>query len=124
MRKKCISFENLETYHFLDKIKFLSKNKFLILIFCGVGILFDIFFLKLTSDFLIFFLTGLWILAVKFYKFKGRVSVGVALGFLVLCPFLLILKKEAIAEKAAIWMYMFLVVGVIQMLIEVRKEKR
>jgi len=94
--------------------KFLGKNKFLILIFCGVGILFDIFFLKLTSDFLIFFLTGLWILAVKFYKFKGRVSVGVALGFLVLCPFLLILKKEAIAEKAAIWVYMFLVVGVIQ----------
>jgi len=103
---------------------FLNKYRFLILIFCGVGILFDIFFLKLTSDFLIFFLTGLWILAVKLYKFEGRVSVGMALGFLVLCPFLLILKKEAIAEKAAIWTYMFLVVGVIQMLIEVRKEKR
>jgi len=103
---------------------FLNKYRFLILIFCGVGILFDIFFLKLTSDFLIFFLTGLWILTVKLYKFEGRVSVGVALGFLVLCPFLLILKKEAIAEKAAIWAYMFLVVGIIQMLIEVRKEKR
>jgi len=104
--------------------KFLGKNKFLILIFCGVGILFDIFFLKLTSDFLIFFLMGLWILTIKLYKFEGKVSLGVALGFLVLCPFLLILKKEAIAEKAAIWTYMFLVVGVIQMLIEVRKEKR
>ena len=103
---------------------FLNKYRFLILIFCGVGILFDIFFLKLTSDFLIFFLMGLWVLAVRYYKFEGRVSVGVALGFLVLCPLLLILKKEAIAEKAAIWAYMFLVVGVIQMLIEVRKEKR
>ena len=94
--------------------KFLGKNKFLILIFCGLGVFFDIFFLKFTSDFLIFFLTGLWILVVKLYKFEGRVSVGMALGFLVLCPFLLILKKEAIAEKAAIWTYMFLVVGVIQ----------
>jgi len=104
--------------------KFLSKNKFLILIFCGFGILLDIFFLKLTSDFLIFFLTGLWILVVRLYKFEGRVSVAVALGFLILCPFLLIFKKEAIAEKAAIWVYMFLVVGVIQMFIEVKKEKR
>jgi hypothetical protein len=103
---------------------FLDKYRFLILILSGISILFDIFFLKFTSDFLIFFLTGLWVLVVKLYKFEGRVSVAVALGFLVLCPFLLIFKKEAIAEKAAIWAYMFLVVGVIQMFIEVKKEKR
>jgi len=91
-----------------------SAYKQLVLFICAIGILMDIFIFKLTSDFLIFFLTALWVLTVKFYKFEGRVSVAVALGFLILCPFLLIFKKEAIAEKAAIWTYMFLVVGVIQ----------
>jgi len=41
-----------------------------------------------------------------------------------MCPFLLIFKKNLIAEKAAVWAYMFLVVGVIQMMIEYMKEER
>lgn len=101
---------------------FLNKYRFLILTCCGIAILFDIFFLRFTSDFLIFFLTALWVLVVKLYKFEGRVSVAVALGFLILCPILLIFKKEAIAEKAAIWTYMFLVVGVIQLFISELKN--
>ena len=104
--------------------KFLNRNKFFILGVTTLGILFDIFFMRFTSDFLIFFLTGLWVLAVTLYKFEGRVSVTVALGFLILCPFLLIFKKESIAEKAAIWTFMFLLVGVVQMFIEDRKEKK
>jgi len=40
-----------------------------------------------------------------------------------MCPFLLIFQKEPIAEKAAVWAYMFLLVGVIQMIIEYVKEK-
>jgi hypothetical protein len=105
-------------------ISAVSAYKHLLFLICVIGVLIDVFFLKFTSDFLIFLLTALWVLVVKLYKFEGRVSVAVALGFLVLCPFLLIFKKEAIAEKAAIWTYMFLVVGAIQMFIEVKKEKR
>ena len=92
---------------------------FVLIIF---GILLDIFVLKFTSDLLILILTGLWILSVYRFKFKGRVSIGLALGFLILCPFLLIFKKELIAEKVAIWAYLFLVVGVIQLFIEYFKE--
>ncbi len=90
-----------------------------------LGILIDIFVFKFTSDFIILFLTGLWVLSIYRFKFEGRVSIGFALFFLILCPFLLILGKEPIAEKVAIWAYMFLVVGVIQMFIEyIREGKR
>jgi len=78
----------------------------------------DIFFFKFTSDLLILFLIALWILSARYYKFESRFSIAIALFFLTMCPFLLIFKKDPIAEKAAIWAYMFLVVGVVQMFIE------
>ena len=99
-------------------------NQITILVLVILGILIDIFVLKFTSDLLILILTALWILSVYHFKFKGRTSIGLALGFLILCPFLLIFKKELIAEKAAIWAYMFLVVGAVQMFIEYVKEER
>jgi hypothetical protein len=36
----------------------------------------------------------------------------------------LIFKKDPVAEKAAIWAYMFLVVGTIQMFVEFAKEEK
>ncbi len=109
----------------MRKIKeFLQKFKFWILIGTGAGILFDIFIFNPTFDLVIFLLTGLWVLSVWLYKFKGRISVTGALGFLITCPILLILKKDLIAEKAAIWAYMFLVVGIVQMVIEFLQETK
>lgn len=55
---------------------------------------------------------------------KGQVLVGVGLVFLTLCPFLLIFKAEALAEKAAILAYLFLVVGVGQQVIEYWRERK
>ena len=100
-------------------------NQITLIILVILGILIDIFVFKFTSDFIILFLTGLWVLSIYRFKFEGRVSIGFALFFLILCPFLLIFGKELIAEKVAIWAYMFLVVGVIQMFIEyIREGKR
>jgi len=99
-------------------------NQITLFVLAILGILLDIFVFKFTSDLLILFLTGLWILSIYHYKFEGRVSIGGALLFLTMCPFLLIFKKNLIAEKAAVWAYMFLVVGVIQMMIEYMKEER
>ena len=101
-----------------------NKYKFSILPLTGIVILIDTFFLKFTSSFLSLLVVGLWVLNIWLYKFEGRVSISLALGFLILCPFLLIFNKEAIAEKAAVWAYMFLLVGVIQMIIEYIREER
>jgi len=99
----------------LPRILF-SKEGILVL---GIlGILGDVFVFDFSSDLMILFLTGLWLWSVRRYRLEGRVSVGVALFFLAMCPFLLIFKKDPIAEKAAIWAYMFLVVGVGQLFTE------
>lgn len=104
--------------------KFLEKYKFLILFLTELGIFLDIFFFDSTSGLVILLLTVLWIMSIWLYKFEGKISVAGGLVFLTMCPFSLILKKEAFAEKLAIWAYMFLVVGVGQLFIEYLKEKK
>jgi len=84
----------------------------------------DIFIFDSTQDLVILFLTGLWILTVWLNHFEGRISIAGGLIFLAMCPFLLIFGKEAIAEKSAIWAYMFLAVGVGQMIVEYIREER
>ena len=102
----------------------LSAKKHLWLFISVIGILLDIFIFPLTSDVVILILTGLWIGAVVGWKLEGRFSILGALIFLIMCPFLLIFKKDPLAEKAAIWAYMFLVVGVIQQLIELKRKPK
>ncbi|OQB43715.1 MAG: hypothetical protein BWY03_00626 [Parcubacteria group bacterium ADurb.Bin159] len=102
----------------------LSAKKHWWLFVSVIGILLDIFIFPFTSDVVILILTGLWIGAVVGWKLEGRFSIFAALIFLTLCPFLLIFKKDPLAEKAAIWAYMFLVVGVIQQLIELKRKPK
>jgi len=105
-------------------LKYLFTNYYSWSVVTTLGILLDIFIFKFTSDLVILFLIGLWVILVRHYKFEGRISVGIALGFLILCPFLFLFKKELIAEKAAVWTYLFLVVGVGQMFVEYLREER
>ena len=86
----------------------LEKYKFWILLFAGLAVFVDIFLLESTLDLVILFVTGLWVFSIRLCKFEGRVSIAAALGFLAFCPFLLIFGKETVAEKAAIWAYIFL----------------
>jgi len=102
-------------------LKFLARYRLLLLILTLTGLLVDIFFLNFTSDLVIIFLLVLWLVSVRLFFFGERVSVAVALCFLTLCPFLLILKKDAAAEKAAIWAYLFLVVGVVRASFRLRR---
>ncbi|MBU2592607.1 hypothetical protein KKD61_04070, partial [Patescibacteria group bacterium] len=88
---------------------FLSKEVFLAIFFLGIA--FDIFLISAASDLIILFFILWWLALNLAFKFKSRFSIAVALFFLALCPFLLIFKMDSIAEKAAIWAYMFLVVG-------------
>jgi hypothetical protein len=104
--------------------KVLEKNRPWVLIIAVFGICVDIFLFDFTSDLIILSLILLWVLAVWLYGFEGRISVGICLGFLAICPFLLIFDAQAVAEKFAVWAYMFLVVGVVQQIIGLRREAR
>lgn len=64
-------------------------------------------------------------LLIIFHKFSdGRYAFGIALFFLVLCPFLLLAKKDKIAETSAIFTYYFLVIGTLQEIIEIVRKPR
>jgi len=102
-------------------IKYVSINTRLFwLLVSLIGILFDIFIFKKNSDFTTLLFTFTWILAMIGYQMEARTSFLFALFYLVLCPFLLIMKLDFIAEKAAIWTYMMLVVGTIQSVVELK----
>lgn len=101
---------------------FLSKEVFLAIFFLGIA--FDIFLVSSTSDLIILFFVFWWLALNMAFKFESRFSIAIALFFLALCPFLLIFKMDSVAEKAAIWAYMFLVVGVGQMFLEYRREAK
>lgn len=99
-------------------------SKSMVLFLSVFGVLFDVFVLDFTSALVVLLLVGLWIWTIQLYKPEGWVLVGGGLIFLALCPLLLIIGKEPIAEKSAVWVYMFLVVGAGQMLIKYLKEGR
>lgn len=111
---------------FLSKIKFtLPTYKYIVLFLSVLGIVMDIFLIGyFIFDLIILFLIGLWVLSVWLCGFESKISIGGGLVLLIICPFWLIFDQELIAEKFAIWAYMFLVVGVGQMFIEYLKEEK
>lgn len=104
-------------------LKFIFTNCFFWFFVSISGIILDIFILKFISVLWILFLLILWILSIRHFKFKGKISVSLALIFLSLCPFLLIYKKEIIADKVANWIYIFLLIGLIQIFIDEINDK-
>jgi hypothetical protein len=54
----------------------------------------------------------------------SRLTAVPALAFLIATPFLLIFKKEILAEQAAIYAYYFLIMSVIMGIYEIRKEEK
>jgi hypothetical protein len=69
----------------------------------------------------IFFIT--WLLLALAVQHDSRLSVAIGLAFLVTCPFLLIAKKDTVAEQAANYAYFFLAIGVIVQLEELLMER-
>ena len=102
----------------------IRKYRLLLLFLTFGGILREIFLFNPVSDLVILLLAGFWILSIWICKFKGIVSFGGGLICLALCPILLVFKTEMFAEKAAVWAFIFLVIGTIQIYIENLKEEK
>ncbi len=100
--------------------KISSKYRNLLFYLTILGIFFDVFSFPRNSDLLLLALTFSWTLTIIGFKTESRTSFVLALFWLILTPFFLILKKDIIAEKMAVWTYMMLVVGTIQSIIELK----
>ena len=70
------------------------------------------------------FLVLLYALISFFFIFDSRYAAGAALVFLASCPFLLIFKKDALAESAAIYAYYFLIITVLTQIRELKKAEK
>lgn len=80
------------------------------------GILFEIFFLKGAFEFVVFILVIFWLLMIYFFKLTEKFSYLGALLLLILITILLVAKNNLVfanssAEKAALWFYLFLLIG-------------
>ncbi len=66
----------------------------------------------------------LWMLFLSFllYEWENRIIAGLALFSLASCPFLLIYKKEDLAEIMAIYAYYFLVMAVVLQIVELKRH--
>jgi hypothetical protein len=100
-------------------IWFLKKNKPVVITLIFLAIFADIIFITGNSDIRIFGILGTYIMAVFFYKLKSRLTLlfGLALLGIMYIEFLFTRTSES-TENAAVWLYLFLAIGIIQKLRE------
>lgn len=85
-------------------------------------ILADVFLFAVSSDFRIFGILIIYIFFIKTLKFKSNVTFAFSLVFLILAyiqflfanPIVFITPGEPVAEKTAVWVFLFLVAGIVQ----------
>lgn len=82
----------------------------------------DVVFVSQINHTILIVITSVWIFILINFKLDSRISFVASLFFLGLSPFLLIVHLEAFAEKAALWAYMFLLVGTVHQIGEIRKS--
>ena len=96
-----------------------STSVFLDMILLGV-VLIDGLYLQLGNDFIYLLVPILWIFVQKHFKFTSKKTFIFGIGFLLFPPVFLQFNLGQIAENMAVWAYLFLVAGTIQILMETR----
>ena len=89
-----------------------------------VVVFYDIFWLKESYDWLFISQLFFWGLISHRFRFESRITAILALGFLIMTPIMLIFNQDTLAEKAAVWAYLFLCVTVIQQIYELKKRPK
>lgn len=105
--------------YFKSLLLLLRKNKEVILTIILLTIPADIFLMKGSSDFRIFGILGLYIASILFYRLRSRLTFSFSLVLLggMFVSFIFNGTSES-TEKAAVWLFFFLLTGIIQQLKE------
>lgn len=96
-------------------IPFFKKNRFFLISVIICLVLYDAFFVSISSDLIIFTLIAFYVLISLLFKNRSRLTFSLCLVFL----FILFLEyiKSGVSEKSekiAVWLVIFIAVGVIQ----------
>lgn len=94
---------------------FLYKVKPIALTVIFLAIIVDIFFIKKSSDFIIFGLLAFYIACIFVYNLKSKLTLLFCLVLLgIMFVLLLLTGGSSLTEKSAVWLYFFLLIGIIQ----------
>lgn len=101
----------------------LKENKSAVLSFLIAGILVDIVFTATKSDIVIFGILTVYILAIIFYKLNSKTTFSIC--FIILAALFLeftINGATLYAEKAAVWLFLITLIGILQELFSKKDE--
>ncbi|MBU1017211.1 hypothetical protein KJ678_03580 [Patescibacteria group bacterium] len=90
--------------------KFLIKNKFKVLVVFSIIVFIDMVFINIISNWIIIPLIVFGLLCVVTYKLKFKWCLYISLTLLILMALFGLFQLPIVAEKLAIWAYVFLVV--------------
>ena len=109
----------LDKRYWREGISFLKNNKPIVLTLIFLLIPIDIFFINNSSDLRIFGILALCIISILIYKLKSRLTFMLCLIILgiMYIEFLFTGTSQA-TEKSAVWLFLFLAVGIFQQLKE------
>ena len=94
---------------------FLKENKKTVLAIVIAAIFADILFLETSSDFVIFSILILYVVFIKMFLLKSRLTFLISLALLIMMFFNYLFTGTSIStEKAAVWLVLFLGIGIIQ----------
>ena len=100
----------------IEKITaFLKENKKIALVLLAVSIFVDIFFVKTSSDIVIFGILLLYGVFVKMFQIKSKLTFLLCLALLAAMFINFLFTGPSIpTEKAAVWLVLFMALGIFQ----------
>jgi len=96
------------------KLKYIIKFNFVVAYLLGLIIVNILFVRQLSSDIATIILIASWIVISKWFSLKINTTFLLALSFLLLISLFSILNFLDIAERSAVWLYYFLIIGIFQ----------
>ena len=94
------------------------KHRFPILLTTLLGIIFHVLILPVRSNWLVLSLVGLCIYSLKVFRRQSQMAFKLSILFTVLALVFTVFKLFSLAEMMALWVYLFLIIGVIMLLLE------
>lgn len=107
-----------------NKSSYLKNYKSSMLTAIVLIVMGDVFFSNTKSDVVIFGVLGLYLFSINFYKLESKITFLIC--FFILAAFsvsFIFSNTSDHAEKAAVWLFLFLLTGIIQELWKLKNEK-
>lgn len=107
-----------------NKLFYLKNYKSSALTSIVLIIMADIFFSNIESDIFIFGILGLYLFSIKLYELKAKTTFLICVFILAAFSIQFIFSNTSShTEKAAVWLFLFLLTGIIQELWQLKNEK-